>query len=99
MNAKRFSLGRFLLWLGLAITLMGALTYFLQQTPTMAKFDTRQPGLYISLAGIALSVLGFALEKRKERVIWNKSLGVKTLSISLALTALYVGYTYFAFSQ
>ena len=98
MNARRFSPGTFLPWLGLAITLIGALTYFVQQTPIMAKFDTRQPGLYIILAGIALSVLAFALEQRKG-VAWHKSLGVKTLVISLVLTALYVGNTYFAFRQ
>ena len=99
MKARRFSRGRMFLWFGLAITLIGVLSYFLQQTPVMAKFDAREPGLYISLAGVALSILGFALENRKERVVWQKSLGVRTLFISLALTALYVGNTYFAFRE
>jgi pimeloyl-ACP methyl ester carboxylesterase len=92
-------LARFLLWFGLAITLIGALTYFLQYTPAMAEFDTRQPGLIISLVGIALSVWGFAREMRATGVAWEKSLGVKILSVSLVLTALYVSNTFFAFHQ
>ncbi len=99
MNVRRFSRGRFLLWLGLAITMIGALTYFVQQTPIIAKFDTRQPGLYFSLAGVALSGVGLALEMWKGGVVWHKSIGAKTLSISLIITALYVGNTYFAFNQ
>ena len=47
----------------------------------------------------ALSVLGFALEKSKWGAVWQQRLGVKILPISLALTALYVGNTYFAFRQ
>lgn len=35
MEERRFSPARSLLWLGLAITLIGVLTYFLQHTPTM----------------------------------------------------------------
>ena len=99
MKARRFTPGRFLSWMGLAITLIGILTYFTQHTVIMSRLDTRQPGLYISLAGIALSVLGFALERGKDGVAWQKSLGVKILSISLLLTVLYVGNTYFAFRQ
>ncbi len=99
MKAKRFSPGRVLLWLGLAVTLIGAFSYFAQQTPIIAKFDTRQPGLYLSLAGIALSILGFVLEKKKEGVAWWKSMGVKILPISLVVTVLYAGNTYFAYRQ
>ena len=32
-------------------------------------------------------------------MVWRRSLGVKTLSISLVLTALYVGNTFFAYSE
>ena len=99
MKVRRISPGTFLLCIGLAITLMGALTYFTQNTVVMSRLDTRQPGLYISLAGILLSILGFALEHRKGGVIWYKHLGVKVLPVSLVLTAMYVGITFFAFHQ
>ena len=96
MSNKRVLLGKVLLWLGLAITVIGVLSYFLQQTPAMAEFDTRLPGLYVSVAGIALGVLGITLEKQRDPV---PSLGVKVLPISLVIATLYVGFTYFAYRQ
>ncbi len=97
MKAFRFASGRFLLGLGLAATLLGSSSYFLQHSPIIDNFDTRQPGLYINLVGIALCMLGSILEL-KHGLKW-KNLGTIILPISLAVTVLYVCNTYFKFHQ
>ena len=73
MKPFRFISGRFLLWLGLAASLLGSFSYFLQHSPIIDNFDSRLPGLYMSSVGIALCILGFVLEQRKHGLMSRRS--------------------------
>jgi len=55
MKRNKFSPVKFLLLVGLGITIIGSVMYFIQFTPMSIDFDPRLPGLYVILAGVVLS--------------------------------------------
>ena len=99
MKATKFSKGNFTLWLGFAVTLIGSLSYFLQFNPLARFFDPRQPGLYIVLGGLAMSVIGLGLGIRRAPINWRRNLGAPIFVSSLVLAGFYIANTFFVFQE